>query len=55
MDELGSFTLSGFYSGSLVWTIVVREYRYCPVHPESAIGSFVWGCGGDRVLLVGRV
>ena len=26
-DELGSFTLIGFYDCSLVWTIVVRESR----------------------------
>ena len=55
VDELGSFKLIRFSDGSLVWTIVVRESRYCPVNPESAIGSFMWGCGGDRVLLVGRV
>ena len=55
MDELGGFTLIGFSDGSLVWNIVVRASRSCPVHPELAIGSFVWGCGGGRVLLVGRV
>ena len=55
MDELGSFTFIGFFDGSLVWAIVVRAYRWCPVHPESAIGLFVWGCGRDQVLLVGRV
>ena len=38
VDELGSLTLIGFSDASLVWTVVVREYRYCPVHPESAIG-----------------
>ena len=27
VDELGSFTLIGFYDGSLVWTIVVRASR----------------------------
>ena len=47
VDELGSFTFIGFSDGSLVWTIVVRESSKCPVHPESAIGSFVCGCGGD--------
>ena len=47
VDELGSFTLIGFYDGSLVWNIDVRASRQCPVHPELAIGSFVWGCGGD--------
>ena len=41
MDKLGSFTLFGFSDGSLVWTIVVRESRQCPVHPELTIGSFV--------------
>ena len=55
MDELGSFKLIGFSDGSLVCTIVVRASRYSPVHPGSAIGSFMRGCGGDRVLLVGRV
>ena len=55
VDELGSFILIGFSDGSLVWTIVVRSYRQCPVHPDSAIGLFVCGCGGDRVLIVGRV
>ena len=55
MDELGSFTLIGFSDGSLVWTIVVRASRHCTVHPELAIGLFVWCCGGDRVLLVGMV
>ena len=47
VDELGSFTLIGFSDGSLVWTIVFRASRYCPVHPELAIGSFVCGCGMD--------
>ena len=47
MDELGIFSLIGFSDGSLVWTIVVRGSSYCPVDPESAIGSFVCGCGGD--------
>ena len=46
VDEFGSFTLIGFSDGSLVWTIVVRASRSCPVHPELAIGSCVWGCGG---------
>ena len=55
VDELGIFTSIGFSDGSLVWTIVVRASSYCPVHPESAIGSFMWRCGGDRVILVGRV
>ena len=55
VDELGSFTLIGFSDGSLVWTIVVKASRYCLVHPELAIGLFVWGYGGDQVLLVGRV
>ena len=27
LDEFGSFTLIGFYDGSLVWTIVVRKSR----------------------------
>ena len=27
VDDLGSFTLIGFYDGSLVWTIVVRASR----------------------------
>ena len=27
VDELGSFTLIGFSYVSLVWTIVIREYR----------------------------
>ena len=27
VDELGSFTFIGFSDGSLVWNIVVREYR----------------------------
>ena len=53
MDELGSFTLIRFYDGSLVWTILVRAYRYCPVHPESAIVSLPCGCSGNRVLIVG--
>ena len=47
VDELRMFILIGFSDGSLVWTIFVRASRYCPVHPESAIGSFVWGYGGD--------
>ena len=47
VDELGIFTSIGFSDGSLVWTIVVRASRYFPVHPELAIGSFLWGCGGD--------
>ena len=55
VDELVSFTLIGFSDGSIVWTIVVRSSRYFPVHTETAIGSFVCGCGGDRLLLVGRV
>ena len=55
VDELGSFTLIGFSDGSFLWTIFVRASRWCPVHPELAIGLFMWGCGGDRVLLVGRV
>ena len=55
MEELGSFTLIGFYYGSLVWNIVVRAYIYCPVHPELDIGSFPCGCGGYQVLLVGSV
>ena len=55
MDKLGSFKFIGFYDGSLMWTIVVRASRYCPVHPESDIGSIVCGCGGDQILLVGRV
>ena len=38
--ELGSFTLIGFYDGSLVWNIVFVESRYYPVHHESDIGSF---------------
>ena len=54
VDELGSFTLIGFSDGSLVCTIVVRASKQCPVHSEVAIGSFMWGCGGDRVLIVGR-
>ena len=41
VDALGGFKLIGFYDGSLVWNIVVRAYRLCTVHPESAIGSFV--------------
>ena len=41
VDDLGSFTLIGFSDCSLVWNIVVRAFRQCPVHPESAIGSFV--------------
>ena len=55
MDKLGSFTLIGFSDGSLLLNIVVRAYRLCPVHPKLAIGLFVWGCGLDRVILVGRV
>ena len=55
MYELGSFTLIGFPNGSLVWNIVVKVSRYCPVHPELDIGSFACGCGGDQVLLVGSV
>ena len=55
VDELGSFVLIGFSDGYSVWTNVVRAFRYCPVHTDSAIGSSVWGCGGDRLLLVGRV
>ena len=55
VEELGSFTLIGFFDGSLLWTISVRAYRQCPVNPESAIGSFVCGCGGDIVLVLGRV
>ena len=27
IDKLGSFTLIGFYDGSLLWTIVVRASR----------------------------
>ena len=46
VDELESFTLIGFSDGSLVWTIFVRASRYCTVHLESAIWSFVCGCGG---------
>ena len=43
VDELGSFTSVGFYDGSLVWNIVVRASRYCPVNPELAIYViFVW-------------
>ena len=47
VGELGSFTLIGFSGGSLVWTIVVRESSYCPVHPELSIGSFLCSCDGD--------
>ena len=55
VDDLGSFTLIGFSYGSLVWNIFFRAYRYFPVHPDSAIGSFVCSYGGDRVILVGSV
>ena len=51
----GSLTLIGFYYGSLVWTIFVRESIYCHVNPESDIGSFACGCGGDQVILLGSV
>ena len=47
VDELGSFTLIDFSGGSVVWTIVVRAYMWCPVHTESDIGSYFCGCGGD--------
>ena len=55
LNELGSFTLIGFSGGSLVWTIVGRESRQCPVHPESDIGSFACGFSVDRLLIVGSV
>ena len=55
LDELGSFTLIGFYDVSLVLTMVVRSSRLCPVYPESAIGSFSCGFGGYLVLLLGSV
>ena len=47
VDELWSFTLSGFSDGFLVWTIVIGESMQFPVHPELAIESFVWGFCGD--------
>ena len=47
VDKLGSFTLIGFSDGFLVWTIVIRASRWCPVNPESDIESFACGCGGD--------
>ena len=46
VEKLGSFTLIGILDESLVLTIVFRESRYFPVHPESAIGSFACGFGG---------
>ena len=27
--------------------MVVKAYIYYPVHPESSIGSFAFGLGGD--------
>ena len=55
MEELGSFTLIGFFDGALVLTMVVRESRFCPVHPYSTIELFACGFGGYRVLLLGSV
>ena len=55
LEKLESFTSIGFSDGSLVWTIFVRASRWYPGHPESTIGSFVCGFGGDRVLIVGMV
>ena len=47
VDEFWSVTFIGFSDGSLVWTIVVKVFRQYPVHPDSDIWLFVWGCGGD--------
>ena len=47
VDELGIFTLIGYSYGYLLWTIVVRSSRYCPVYPHSDIVSFACGCGGN--------
>ena len=55
VDELGSLTLLGFYYGSLALTMVLRAYRYFPVHPESAIGSFACGFGGHQLILIGII
>ena len=46
LNELGSVTLIEFSDGSLVLTMVVRESRYCPVHPKSIIGYLVCVLGG---------
>ena len=55
VDELGTFALIIFHDGSLVLTMVVGASRYCPVHPASAIWSFVCSFCGDLVLLLGSV
>ena len=51
MDELGSFTLIGFSDVSVVYTMVFRASRYCPVHPEFVVGLFLCGFGRVQVLL----
>ena len=55
MNEERSLKLIGFSYGSMVLMMVVKESRYFPMNPESAIGSFTCDFGVGCVLLLGIV